>query len=238
MKWESAVQTHRGKVRRINEDAVLERPDLGLWVVADGMGGYETGDVASQMVVDTLGGLAEAESLSQFVDAVDDGLLDVNQRIQDHAAHQLDGRTMGSTIVSLILCGQAGACVWAGDSRLYRLREGRIEQLSRDHSHVQELVDAGELLPEEAESHHEANVITRAVGALPELYTDTTVFSVRDGDTYLLCSDGLYKEIGPAQMAEVLGSGSVVSAASSLLDSALERGARDNVSVAVVRCHE
>lgn len=238
MRWESAVQTHRGRVRRVNEDAVLERPDLGLWAVADGMGGYETGSVASRMVVDALGNLLEGTRLSAFVDAVEDSLIDANARILEHAERELDGRTIGTTVVTLLLRGRAGACVWAGDSRLYRLREGRFEQISRDHSHVQELIDEGELLPEEAENHAEANVITRAVGALPALYAEVTVFSVREGDVFLLCSDGLYKEMNPEDMLGLLAEKSAIAAADALLQQALDRGARDNVSVAVVDCRE
>ena len=237
MRWESAVQTHRGRVRRVNEDAVLERPDIGLWVVADGMGGYETGSVASRMVIDALGNLLEGARLSAVVDAVEDSLMDTNARILDHAEQQLDGRMIGTTVVALILRGRAGACVWAGDSRLYRFRDGRFEQISRDHSHVQELIDDGELLPEEAEGHAEANVITRAVGAMPALFAEATVFSVREGDVFLLCSDGLYKELGPEEMVAGLADRSAVAAADGLLNDALERGARDNVSVAVVGCH-
>ena len=238
VRWESTVQSHRGCVRRVNEDAVLDRPDIGLWAVADGMGGYETGAVASRMVVDALGGVPAGGRLSGLVDAVEDVLMDVNTRILAHAEQHLDGRMIGTTVVTLILRDRAGACVWAGDSRLYRLRDGRFEQISRDHSHVQELIDEGELLPEDAEGHAEANVITRAVGALPALFAEATVFSVREGDVFLLCSDGLYKEMVAQEMVDQLANRSAATAAHDLLDQALARGARDNVSVVVVDCRD
>ncbi len=235
-RWESASRTHKGRVRKVNEDAVMARPDIGLWAVADGMGGYETGDVASQMIVQSLEEIGESERLSAFVNEVEDRLLEVNRRILQHSDLMLDGRTAGSTVVALLLNGIAGACLWAGDSRLYRVRNGRIKQISRDHSQVEEMIERGELLPEQAEAHSDSNVITRAVGAIPELHIEASIFSVGPGDTFLLCSDGLYRELGPAELEQALKSQDVGQIASGLIDAALEKGARDNVSVVVVRC--
>lgn len=235
LRWESASQTHQGNVRKVNEDSVLSRPEVGLWVVADGMGGYETGDVASQMIVQGLSQILPSDRLSDFVNLVESCLLDVNQRILQHSQVMLDGRVAGSTVVALLINGKAGACVWAGDSRLYRLRDGRLQQLSRDHSQVEEMVERGELLAEDAEDHADANVITRAVGAVPELHVETTVFVVETGDIFLLCSDGLYKELRPADMEEILKTGEVGAASEALLETALDRGARDNVSIVLVK---
>ena len=127
-----------------------------------------------------------------------------------------------------------GACVWAGDSRLYRFRENALEQLSRDHSQVQRLVDAGVLSPDEADSHPNANVITKAVGGAAHLAVDVIMFDIQPGDRFLLCSDGLYNELDPAALADGFSNGTVEQIASTLLQGALAAGARDNVSVIVV----
>jgi protein phosphatase len=151
-----------------------------------------------------------------------------------HADKEFAGRTMGSTVVVMIAGSGYGACVWAGDSRLYRLRDGQLESLSRDHSQVQRLVDAGVLSAEEAESHPNANVITRAVGGAAALVVDVVMFDVLPADRFLLCSDGLYNELSAADIAATLGQGSVSECAQSLLGQAINNGARDNVSVIVL----
>lgn len=232
-RWQSVALTDTGARRKHNEDAVLARPEAGLWCVADGMGGHEAGDVASRMIVEALAALPSADSLADWVDRIDDTLEDVNHRLRDHAATQFGGRTMGSTVVVMLARGDTGACLWAGDSRLYRWRGGTIEQISTDHSEVQKLVDQGVLTPEEADNHPNANIITRAMGGAPDLHIDVTLFSIHAGDRFLLCSDGLYNEVLAAEMGEALGDASVEQAAGRLLGLALERGARDNVSVVI-----
>lgn len=232
--WTSAAATDVGSKRKINEDALLARPDAGLWVVADGMGGHSAGDVASNAVVHPLGQIARGEFLPDFVEAVEDSLMHVNQQLRDYARDELGGRTAGSTVVSLILSQRTGVCLWAGDSRLYRLRQGQLTRLSRDHSAVQEMVEAGAITQAEADRHPKSNVITRAVGGGEHLFVDSAVFSPQAGDTYLLCSDGLYNEVAEDSIRRKLALDEE-EAARRLIDEALHNGGRDNVSVIIVK---
>jgi serine/threonine protein phosphatase PrpC len=235
VKWISAHDTNVGKVREVNEDSVLASPESRFWAVADGMGGYEAGNVASNMVVTCLDDLPLFESLNEVVNEVEDRILDVNHRILEYADIMLEGRTLGSTIVSLIIQGRVGVCIWAGDSRLYRFRNRQLLQLSRDHSQVQEQIQQGYLTPDEAENHPESNVITRAVGAEEELYLDINVFSTQLGDIFLLCSDGLYNMLSLQEITDTLLQYSLQDAVDSLIDQALAKGADDNVSVILVK---
>ena len=232
--WKSAQDTHVGMVRDINEDAILSLPEIQLWAVADGMGGYEAGNVASDMIVKSLSSILSKPSLNEMVDCVEDSLLDVNHRILEYADIMLDGRTLGSTVVTLLIKGYAGVCLWAGDSRLYRYRKNQLVQLSRDHSQVEELLSQGFISPEEAEKHPDSNVITRAVGASSKLYVDVTTFTVRLGDTFLLCSDGLYNMVSKDEISNTIASLPIVQAVDVLIQKALDNGANDNVSVILV----
>lgn len=235
IRWNSAQDTNVGMVREINEDSIISLPEVQLWAVADGMGGYEAGNVASDMIVKTLSNISGKSGLNEFVDSVEDGLIDVNHRILEYADIMLDGRTLGSTVVSLLIKGHVGVCLWAGDSRLYRFRNNEMIQLSRDHSQVEELVQQGFLSAEEAETHPDSNVITRAIGASPDIYIDINVFSVQLGDTFLLCSDGLYNMVAKEDIADTLASKNLKDAVDSLIQAALDNGANDNVSVIVIK---
>ncbi len=234
IRWSCAGRSDRGAKRKINEDAILLRPDVGVWLVADGMGGHEAGDVASRMVADAVAQVRVEGKFSQVVDRVEDALVRVNHQIRDHAARVFGGRTMGSTVTSLMTNGRLGVCLWAGDSRLYRLRDARLEQMSRDHSEVQELLDRGLLAPEEAANHPHSNVITRAVGGAPEIFLDVILFEILAGDLFLLCSDGLYNELDPGEIQQALDR-DIERSADLLLKMALAKGARDNVSLVLVK---
>lgn len=235
--WTTAAETHRGMRRQINEDAILVRADVGLWAVADGMGGHEAGDVASRMVTDALGTLDRSRSLSRFVDDVDDALSEINARLRSHASEHFDGRTMGCTIVVLIVGGRVGVCLWAGDSRLYCLRNRELRQITRDHSPLEEAVERGLMTAKDAAQQPESSVITRAVGGQEELHLDIIVFEVEPDDTYLSCSDGLYRELDDGEIRDLLLHRDVEQSVEDLLGCALERGARDNVSIIVSRAN-
>lgn len=235
IKWNTFAETNVGMVREINEDSITIMPEKGLWVVADGMGGYEAGDVASNMIVKTLVEIENKDGFSDFIDAVEDSLHDVNYRILEYADIMLDGRTLGSTVVTLIIRGRVGACLWVGDSRLYRYRNNEILQLSRDHSQVEEMVQQGQLSPEEAEDHPDSNVITRAVGAQHDLCVDINVFSVQMGDKFLLCSDGLYNAIKQDEIIEYFMLTDCEEIENALMKKALDNGANDNVSIIIVK---
>lgn len=230
--WNSFGITNVGAVRKINEDAFLNRPDLGVWAVADGMGGHAAGDVASQIVVDRLAQLPANSGLSALIDAAEDRLLEANRKLLTLAMRQKE-RTIGSTVLALVARGRHAACLWAGDSRLYRIRGQHIEQMMQDHAMVEDLVASGLITREEAADHPQANRITRAIGAMPSLFMDIELFAIRPGDIYLLCSDGLYKELSNDEIIKTLNNNE--QAVDKLIMFALERGARDNVTVVTVR---
>lgn len=233
--WASGVRSDVGSVRKVNEDAVLSSPEIGLWVVADGMGGHQVGDVASQMIVDALEHTQGEDRLSTFVESVEQTLLNVNYDIIEYAREHFDSATMGSTVVSLLLRGKVGVCLWSGDSRLYRLRHGSLTQLTRDHSHVQELIELGVIQPEEARNHPQANVITRAIGVQEQAMIDINVFNAQLGDTFLLCSDGLYNSVNEEQIQQLIQEDEAQLCADSLIAAALNNGASDNVSVVIAK---
>lgn len=235
MRCESAGRTHPGKVRRINEDACVDRAEIGLWAVADGVGGEHAGDRASGLVVDSLGRVPAPSSGTGFLGDVGNSLRAVNQLLRIEAQASGSGRLMASTIVSLLFFGGYFACAWAGDSRLYLFRHGRLQQVTRDHSEVQEMVDAGLLTPDEARVHPRGNVITRAVGAQDQLVLEMVQDQVRQDDVFLLCTDGLTKMLEDSEIAALLVGRTVQESVDALIEATLERGAKDNVTVMAVR---
>jgi protein phosphatase/serine/threonine-protein phosphatase Stp1 len=230
-RFQSWATTHAGNVRRHNEDALLDRRDLGLWAVADGAGGHARGDVASRMVIETLAAIPPDLGASEM-------LAEVRQRIA--AAHaELQAMHNGedisaTTVVVLIARDGHFACLWAGDSRAYLLRANELVQITHDHSMVQELLDASVISPAEAEGHPNANIITRAVGAEGELELDTVTDRLQPGDRFLLCSDGLCKELPAAALAELLAGNAPRSPTERLVQAALLRPARDNITAVAV----
>lgn len=235
-RWSSAGRSHVGMVRAINEDACLAMPELGLWAVADGMGGHEAGDIASRMIVEALQETPFPLTWPGFLNSVREALYDVNQRLREESARRYQHRTIGSTVVVLLAYEHQCACLWAGDSRIYRLRDGHLEQLTRDHSHVQELVDQGLLAPEEAHRHPLANVITRAVGSTDDLEIDEVVHPLQVGDLFLLCSDGLNKTVTDEEIVRLLthSEHNCQEAVKAFIHLALMRDASDNVTTVVV----
>lgn len=224
--------SHVGKVRKLNEDSCLDRADIGLWVVADGMGGHAAGDLASQLIVNTLAKVPQPAKLSTFVESVEDGLLAANKRLVAMSGETK--QTTGSTVVALLLHGEHAVYMWAGDSRLYRLRDGKLTQLTTDHSQVESMIEQGLISREEASGHPAGNMVTRAVGASENLFVDLDMTAVQPGDRYLLCSDGLDKHVADREIEKILGQGLPKEAAQKLIDVTLSRGAIDNVTVSVV----
>jgi serine/threonine protein phosphatase Stp1 len=233
--FECISRTDVGLRRKVNEDSMAVRTDRGLWAVADGMGGHDKGDVASAMVTEALMRLPIVYGLDNLVEAAVDALKQVNRELITLAGSDDSSRSIGSTIVGLAIASQQFRCFWAGDSRAYRVRDGQIVQLSRDHSLVQDLVDAGMLTPQEADSHPNANVITRAVGVAEELKIETVSGDARPGDLFLLASDGLTRLVNDAELATELTSKPPADAAESLVQAALSRGAPDNVTMIITK---
>jgi serine/threonine protein phosphatase PrpC len=234
MGYRSAVRTHIGMVRQRNEDAVLDRAEIGLWAVADGAGGHERGDYASARIVDALAAIDAAHSGARLVQEVKTRLGRVNKELRAQATVFGPNALICTTIVVLLIAGGEARFLWAGDSRLYLMRAGRLRQLTRDQSYVQDLVDRGEITREEAAGHPLSNIVTNLVGGSDELIFEERHERLETGDILMLCSDGLSGSVNDAEIAEVLGAYRVSTAADRLIECALAQGARDNVSVVVI----
>ncbi|NMH64099.1 PP2C family protein-serine/threonine phosphatase [Shewanella salipaludis] len=234
MQFLSDTQTHKGLVRKINEDACLALPESGVWAVADGMGGHEAGDVASQLVMDTLSRAISRHPGEPSVEMLTAALHEANAAVCRFAEEHLDGQTAGSTVVVLFIERGQYHVLWVGDSRCYLLRDRRLSQLSSDHSQVNEMVQQGLISADEAEHHELANVITRAIGVERQIEVDHISGSCLSGDLYLLCTDGLNKEIPDNEIEQYMGHGSIAEANKALLHSTLVSGAKDNVTCILV----
>jgi serine/threonine-protein phosphatase Stp1 len=229
--WHGAVRcttaTHPGTRRGVNEDAVLCRPDLGLWAVADGAGGHSNGAAAARAVVAALDTVPPGLNAAEMLARVRVLLAGVHRVLRGAGA-----AIMASTVVALIIRDDHFAYLWAGDSAAYRVRHGEVEKLTVDHSLVQSLVTAGTISMEAARHHPDANVITRAIGAgdqEPEL--DKRIGEVMSGDRFLLCSDGVCKTLCQSELAWRLCGGAD---AGGLVAAALDCGASDNITAVTV----
>ncbi|MGQ0587458.1 MAG: PP2C family protein-serine/threonine phosphatase [Gammaproteobacteria bacterium] len=231
----SAGVTNPGRVRSHNEDAFLDAPDRSLWVVADGMGGHSAGDVASAMIVESMGKLKPADDMPAFVELVDADLSAVNEKLRQHARER-NVSLIGATVVALLGGKDFAAIGWAGDSRVYRFKDGKLEQMSRDHSTAQELMDTGQFTAAQLAGKQQGNTITRAVGGEEKLYLDWVVAELAPGTQFMLCSDGLTKEVPEPKIEEEFKKDlPPKELATALVDAALAAGGRDNVTVVVVR---
>ncbi|BBP62372.1 PP2C family serine/threonine-protein phosphatase [Pseudomonas sp. St316] len=234
--WYSAARTDPGKARSRNEDAFLDCPQQGMWAVADGMGGHFGGDIASQMIVANLTELPLYRDLGERSKAVRQCLRWTNRRLsQELTVTEEHSGIIGSTVVALLLEGNRGVCIWAGDSRCYLSRDRRLYQLTKDHSLQQQLIDRQHISRDEACAHPAAKALTRAVGAAPELTLEVLELDVHPGDTFLLCSDGLYQGLGTETLCRALGLASPRRVLERLFDDVLSGAARDNLTAVVVR---
>ena len=235
LKWVSNAITHVGKVRTHNEDSVLDRGEIGLWVVADGMGGHEAGDVASNMITSELKKVHEGLTLERFVEDIEDRLLKINAKLLQKSRESRNKSTIGSTVAIMVAYQNYCVYIWAGDSRLYRLRDKTLRQITTDHSQVEIYVEQGLISREEAAVHPHGNMITRAVGAVDDLYVDMDIQEMQPGDRYLLCSDGLNKHLSDGNIEDVLNEHDTVeSACNILIEMTLDKGAGDNVTAIVI----
>ncbi|CAH1660524.1 Serine/threonine phosphatase [Hyphomicrobiales bacterium] len=233
-RFETGCVSHTGKVRKANEDNYILRPENGLWAVADGMGGHENGALASATVVAALEEVGAARSAPELLAMLEGSVLKANADLNEQI-RQRGGAPMGATLVCLLVHERNFACLWSGDSRIYLVRNGRIAQISRDHTEVQDMVDRGLLTPEEARRSPRRHVITHAIGVheAPEL--DLENGEIVDGDAFLLCSDGLTEHVADTEILQAVAGGGAQAACDALLALTLERGARDNVTIVVVR---
>ena len=220
----------------MNEDDCAALPELGLWVVADGMGGHAAGEVASRLVVDEMRGVGAASDPGDQRGRVLGRLASAHRRILAHAAgHHLP--MMGATVAALMIHDDTLACVWAGDSRIYLLRDGRLTLMTRDHSEVGLMVERGLLTAAEARRSPRRHVVTRAVGIAMDPQPEIVSGRALPGDRMLLCSDGLTEHLADDEIEAMMADGKDAQAtAGALVARTLDRGASDNVTVIVVDC--
>ena len=228
-----------GRVREDNQDMFVARPDLGIALLADGMGGTRAGGVAAEIAVDAvlehLTGAIKREPLtgaqvSAALKAANDRVVGMSNAISAY-------RGMGTTMVATVVNGSKGYIAHVGDSRVYRLRGAAFDQVTKDHSLVQEWVDAGVISPEEARHAPNRNVITRAIGAKPSVQADVAEIDLAVDDMLLMCSDGLTGMLADDQIAAALMADSDLGhAAATLVDAANRAGGTDNVTVVLIRC--
>ena len=234
-----------GRVREHNEDCIAVRPDLGLAVLADGMGGHRAGEVAStlavQAVVDEFERTLAESPLASGVD--DDGtevvyltlntVAQANALVYQNAQTSPDRSGMGTTLVLALFSPGSVTIAHVGDSRAYRLRDAHLERLTQDHSMIEEAVRKGMFTPEEARRNFRKNIITRALGIGPDVDTDVQQFAVRSGDLYLLCSDGLTDVVSDADLQVALQQfgANLDQSVRHLIELANSRGGHDNISV-------
>lgn len=233
--FQSYGVSHPGCVRQLNEDRHLMAPRSGLWIVADGMGGHDAGEVASTAIVEHLSTIGVASSAPDLRARFEDRIERANAEIWA-LSQARGGATIGSTMAALLVFDHQFACFWLGDSRVYLLRDGALSQLSRDHTEVQELIDRGLLTPEEAKSWPRRNVVTAAVGVNREISIDMELGQIRAGDVFVLNSDGLTAHVSDAEIREAALDNDPESACGLLLNTVLERGGTDNVTIVVVKC--
>ena len=234
LSWHSYGITNVGKIREYNEDSLLQRSEAGMWAVADGMGGHHAGDVASQMIVNTLDKIHEGQPLHRFIDDIENRLILVNEKLIKKADESYIPITIGSTVAIMVACGHFCVYLWAGDSRLYRQRDGELRQLTTDHSQVQHYIELGLINPAEASKHPHRNIITRAVGATKKFFLDMDIQEIRPSDRYLLCSDGLTKHVMDAEIEDILREGATEVICWELIELTLLRGASDNVTAIII----
>jgi type VI secretion system protein ImpM len=228
----SAARSHVGLVRSSNQDALLARPDVGIWVVADGMGGHSDGEVASRMVCDALADLQPRGTLEETSEEARRRLTAVNDYLRRAAHRAVAPIHSGSTVVALLVRGGRGNILWAGDSRAYLLRDGELTQLTSDHSWME--TAAHKSLTGNSDTDFDDHAITRAVGGDDLLVLDTRREHIRPGDRLLLCSDGVTRPLTNAQIHAALLERDIETCAQRLLDEVLKTRAEDNATVVVV----
>jgi serine/threonine protein phosphatase PrpC len=227
--FETASRSHVGTVRTLNEDRLLALEEIGLWAIADGMGGHHNGEIAAQMVVDEVARAqpCSAAELRSAVFRANDALRALERDFGQQPS--------GSTMVALLLGGEHYECLWTGDSEVWRFRDGSVCKLTRDHSLVEEFVQAGLVAEADRRTHPQAHIITQAVGVADVVLVDAEAGEVREGDVFLLCSDGLTGAVSVGELEQLVLDSPLETVADDLLERALRNGASDNVTFILVR---
>jgi serine/threonine protein phosphatase PrpC len=224
-------------VRTKNEDSILLLPEESLWVVADGMGGHHAGDFASQTITQNLGLFKQQVNLDDSILLLEENVINSNTIIRRKSENLGRNTTIGSTVICLYVWRNYAFTFWAGDSRLYRFRNNKFERLTEDHSYVEELVKMGKIDARDAENHPAANVVLKAVGIDELLRMDFDYFELLDDDIFIICSDGLYKDMDERAMVSVIqeNTGDMGLLAQTLLDASLNAGGTDNTTIIALK---
>lgn len=230
-------RTHTGHVRTRNEDSILLLDEENTWLVADGMGGHHAGDFASQTITRNMGLYRQQSTLQDSVLLLEENILNSNAIIREKSSKLGRDATIGSTVVCIYIWRSLLFTFWAGDSQLYRYRDNNLERLTEDHSYVEELVRMGKIEPEDAESHPAANVVLKAVGIDDELCLDFDYVELLPDDIFVICSDGLYKDLNERKIALIIEKNQTDMAllSESLLSSSLDAGGTDNTSIIALK---
>ena len=231
LSFNSAAKTISGKVRRENEDAVLDRPEKSLWLVADGMGGHSAGKAASAAIVSAIDDIDLPDTIDSRIAAISRALQSVNGQLRSIARRRPGGAATGSTVAVFTASGGTGAIVWAGDTRVYRKRGQQLEQLTLDHSEHQERIERGDI---SSILGSESNVVTRAVGGDDVLQVSIAKQSIHPGDRYLICSDGVHRELPAFQLAALMENGVCMNVCDGILDAVMDGRALDNASAVCI----
>jgi protein phosphatase len=231
---EAGATTHIGKIRQHNEDNYILATARGFWAVADGMGGHEAGDVASQVVIEELNTIVTTSTAAELLASCEASMVVANSRLQK-LSEERSGALIGTTVAVLLVFDAFYASVWSGDSRIYRIRRCQIEQITLDHSELQELVSEGKLNAEEARAWPAKNVITRAIGVRENPELEMKSGTLEPGDIFILCTDGLTAHVEDSEILELASRHPPQEACDLLVALTLERGAVDNVTVVAVQ---
>ena len=230
--WQSSSFTEIGKRRKRNEDAIGSYPDQQLWLVADGMGGHDAGDYASSLVAEQMSHYRQSRRRGVSISLIREILQRCNAELVDKARRD-SLNICGTTVASFTLLGESIACVWSGDSRIYRFRNNQIMQLTRDHTVENFLQDKGVVHTAEQDAIT-GQQLTAAIGGASELKIEFCWYLLRPGDSFLLCTDGLYKEFSDQRLLQVVNSSESGLVASRLKELYLDSWARDNIGVIYV----
>jgi serine/threonine protein phosphatase PrpC len=226
--------TNNGCKRLHNEDSYYGSNEKGIWVVADGMGGHNAGDFASQSLMQSVQSVEPSNDINLTAKNIEAIVQDINLELIKKASDVAEGTIIGATLAMLIANDSDGILLWAGDSRVYRIRNNELEQLTQDHSLVNDLIKQGAINQEDASSHPESNKITRAVGYKENLELDYRKVSIRANDRYIICSDGLTKELTDENILSIASHGLANIVNEELMRRALEEGGRDNITTITI----
>jgi serine/threonine protein phosphatase PrpC len=224
-------------MRTHNEDSYACIPEQNLWVVADGMGGHELGAFASNIITRQAEKFIQQSSLEDSILVLEENLLHSNQLIREKADKMGKNTTIGSTVICLYTRNNLAFVLWAGDSRAYRYRDHSLQRLTEDHSYVEELVRLGKLDPSKTEAHPAANVVLNAIGIDDNIIIDMEYSEIQDNDLFILCSDGLYKDLTEQKISQILDNkqASLEQLNQSLLKAVLDVAGSDNCTVILIK---